>query len=75
MSEQWIEVFDAGEVVGGFLKVAGYNAQWKPIPSPKPGEGVSMTCLTCGHVVTMRSGDEPIPFGDQRLCEHARRRP
>jgi hypothetical protein len=30
----------------------------------------TVTCGQCGHVVTLRRGDDPIPFGDPRLCEH-----
>lgn len=37
--------------------------------APKQGD-VSAQCNTCGHIITMQPGDDPIPYGDPRLCEH-----
>jgi hypothetical protein len=68
------DTFDAASTVTGWLTSAGMNASWKPLRQPKPGEGVKIECLTCGHVVTLSEG-ESIPYGDPRLCEHAGRKP
>lgn len=31
---------------------------------------VAATCVTCGWTLILHEGDQPIPLGDPRLCEH-----
>jgi hypothetical protein len=45
------------------------NAVWFDYSHPAPVD-VTVTCSVCGHSVTLRQGDAPIPAGDPRLCEH-----